>query len=121
MEYLKQVHNFAVKWAGKFKDEKIDYIELVDGSMGDECRALGFKMDCGHSFSEEYGRASCSYHELNLIIDEVSDIELLGSAIFSQWRYFNHWAYDASDILNTENRTWFILALNRLAALSDKK
>lgn len=31
---------------------------------------------------------------------------------------FNHWAFDASAILNTENRSWFILALSRLALLS---
>lgn len=41
-------------------------------------------------------------------------------AIYSQWRYFNHWAYDAAAILNTENRSWFILALSRLALLSGK-
>lgn len=43
---------------------------------------------------------------------------MLGSAIYSRWRYFNHWAYDASTILENENRSWFILALSRLAILS---
>ena len=33
------------------------------------------------------------------------------------WRYFNHWAYDAADILSMPNRSWFIIALNRLAEL----
>ena len=34
------------------------------------------------------------------------------------WRYFNHWAYDAAEILAPQNRAWFILALGRLALLS---
>ena len=55
---------------------------------------------------------------MNRVIDEITDIRLLGSAIYSQWRYFNHWAYDAASILEFENRSWFILALSRLAVLS---
>ena len=48
----------------------------------------------------------------------MTDIPLLGSAIYSQWRYFNHWAYTGAEILEPENRAWFILALSRLALLS---
>ena len=77
--------------------------------MADECVALGFEMDCGHAFSERYGQAANNHEALDSIIDDVTDIPLLGSAIYSQWRYFNHWAYD---------RAWFILALGRLVLLS---
>lgn len=118
MRNLKQVHDFAIKWIDKFRDQKINYIELVDHYMADDCEALGFLMDCGHAFSEKYGNAASKYDELDKIIDDVTDIELLGSAIYSQWRYFNHWAYDAASILAFENRSWFILALSRLAILS---
>lgn len=52
MEYLKQVHDFATKWVDKFRDQKINYIELVDHYMADDCEALGFQMDCGHAFSD---------------------------------------------------------------------
>ena len=48
----------------------------------------------------------------------MTDIPLLGSAIYSQWRYFNHWAYTGAEILEPKNRAWFILALSRLALLS---
>lgn len=44
MEYLKQVHDFATKWVDKFRDQKINYIELVDHYMADDCEALGFQM-----------------------------------------------------------------------------
>ena len=118
MAEMKQIHDFAVKWCDKFRDQNINYIELVDHFMADDCAALGFEMDCGHAFSEKYGQAVNNHEALDRIIDDVTDIPLLGSAIYSRWRYFNHWAYDAAEILSAENRTWFILALSRLALLS---
>jgi hypothetical protein len=117
---MKQVHDFAVKWCDKFHDQKINYIELVDHYMADDGVTLGFKMDCGNVFSKRYGKAVNDYKELNKVIDEVNDIELLGSAIYSQWRYFNNWAYTGEEILEFKNRSWFILALSRLAMLSGK-
>lgn len=110
-----QIHEFAVKWCDKFRNQKINYIELVDHFMADDCVALGFEMDCGHAFAEKYGSAANNSNDLDKIIDEVDDISLLGSAIYSQWRYFNHWAYSGEEILKPQNRAWFILALSRLA------
>lgn len=120
MADMKQVYDFAVKWCDKFRDQKINYIELVDHYMADDCEALGFEMDCGNAFAERYGKAVNDYEELDKIIDDVKDIELLGSAIYSQWRYFNHWAYTGEEILEFKNRSWFILALSRLAVLTGK-
>lgn len=104
MPDMKQIHDFAVKWCDKFRDQNINYIDLVDHYMADDCAALGFEMDCGHAFSERYGQAANNHEALNRIIDDVTDIPLLGSAIYSQWRYFNH-EYDeifATDIGNWE-------------------
>lgn len=75
-------------------------------------------MDNGNAFSEKYGKAVNNYDALDIIIDDVTDIPLLGSAIYSQWRYYNHWAYSGEEILEPENRAWFIRALNRMALLS---
>ncbi len=118
MADMRQIHDFAVKWLDKFRDQNINYIELVDHSMADDCTALGFQMDCGHAFSEEYGQAANNYEALEKIIEDVTDIPLLGSAIYSQWRYFNHWAYTGAEILEPQNRNWFITALVRLEKLS---
>ena len=112
MADMKQIHEFAVKWCDKFRDQKINYIELVDHYMEDDCSALGFEMDCGHAFSEKYSNAANDSEALDKIIDSVDDIPLLGSAIYSRWRYFNHWAYSGAEILEPQNRAWFILALN---------
>ena len=118
MAELNQVYLFAKKWCEKFSNENIEYIELVDHHMADDCFALGFEMDCGNAFSEKYGSAINDHKELEKIIMEVSDIYLLGSAIFSQWRYFNHWAYSGAEILEQKNREWFIIALSRLRDLA---
>jgi hypothetical protein len=117
----KQIYEFAVKWCGKFQNPETNYIELTELWMADDCAALGFKMDSGEAFSEKYGDAASNSKALEKIIDDVDDILLLGSAIYSQWRYFNHWAYSGSEILLPENRLWFILALNRLALLADEQ
>ena len=118
MDNRTPVYQFAVKWRSKFKDQTINYLELVERYMADDCAALGFKMDCGHAFEQQYGAAVYDSIELNNVIDSISDIPLLGSAIYSRWRYFNHWAYDSAEILEQKNRTWFILALSRLAVLA---
>ena len=41
MADMKQIHDFAVKWCDKFRDQNINYIELVDHYMADDCAALG--------------------------------------------------------------------------------
>lgn len=104
MAEIKQIHNFAVKWRDKFRDQNINYIELVDHWMADDCAALGFEMDCGRAFSEKYEQAANNYEALEKIIDKVKDISLLGSAIYSRWRYFNHWAYSGAEILEPQKR-----------------
>lgn len=121
MADMKQIHEFAVKWFAKFRDKKTNYIELVDHYMADDCDALGFVMDCGHTFAEKYGNAVYNCEALESIIDRVTDIPLLGSAIYSQWRNFNHWAYSSEQILDPENREWFLIALSRLGELANKQ
>ena len=116
----KKYIKFADKWMAKFMDPNINDYVLLDPPMGEECASLGFKMDCGQGFKEVYGDASDNYKMLQGIIHQVTDIDLLGSAIYSQWRYFNHWAYNGSAILEPENRKWFIIALKRLKELAIK-
>lgn len=119
MEDTNQIYDFAIKWCYKFRDETINYIELIDHYMADECVEIGFEMDCGHGFEDIYGNAVYDCVELNKVIDDIKDIKLLGSAIYSRWRYFNHWAYHGEEILEAKNRSWFLLALSRLATLSE--
>lgn len=121
MADMKLIHDFAVKWFGKFRDKNTNYIELVDHYMADDCEALGFVMDCGHAFVEKYGNAASNCEALERIISQVTDIPLLGSAIYSQWRYFNHWAYSGEEILELKNREWFLIALSHLGKLAHRQ
>lgn len=121
MTDMKQMHDFAVKWCDKFRNQNINFIELVDHFMADDCAAFGFEMDCGQGFSEKYGDAVDDHEALGKIINDVTDIPLLGSAIYSRWRYFNHWAYTGEEILEPQNRAWFVLALSRLRELADEQ
>ena len=121
MDDMEQIREFAVKWCNKFKDPNIDYIELVGPYMGDDCDELDFEIDGGCAFEKEYGLAVNNSKELRRIIKRVKDVPLLGSAIYSRWRYFNHWAYSGAEILEPENRAWFILAISRLAVLAGKE
>lgn len=116
----KQLHEFALKWSEKFKDSNIRYEELVGHWFADDCARLGFEMDSGKTFSEVYGEAFTNYEALQKVIDDITDIYLLGSAIYSRWRYFNHWEYDPSDILKTENRQWFLMVLHSIAQLYEE-
>lgn len=118
MDDMNQIHEFAVKWINKFRDQKINYMELIAHYMADECAELGFEMDCGHAFERVYGKAVSNSEELDKVIDDITDISLLGSAIYSRWKYFNHWAYNGAEILELKNRAWFTRALERLEELS---
>ena len=105
------IHDFAIKWIEEFKTNERYYTIFDNIKFADECSSLGFKMDCGNSFKDKYGDAVYSDIELSKVIDDVDDIALLGSAIFSRWRYFNHWSYGPAE---QKDKEWFIIALSRL-------
>lgn len=114
------IHTFAVKWFDVFRNTKTVIQDIETPAFSDDCFALGFEMDCGKSFENAYPevKAFADYRDLDKIVDGITDIPLLGSAIFSKWRYFTHWAGPGEDILSFENRSWFITALGRLERLA---
>ena len=116
----KVIHEFAVEWFSKFRDAKTTRHELAeDSAFSDACFSFDFKMDCGEAFIATYSQNEFhDYRELDKIIDSINDISLLGSAIFSKWRYFNHMAYSSEKITEADNRAWFITALSRLERLT---
>ena len=111
---------FAQKWCERFKDPAATAPMLKGRELGDDCAAIGFRMDYGLSFSAKYGNAAENADALRKIIERVTDISLLGSAVYSRWRYFNALAISENEILTEENRAWFTLALGQLAILAQK-
>ena len=69
-------------------------------------------------YIEKYGDIFFNVEEFEINIKIIDNVQILGSAIYSKWRYFNHWAYSGSSILEPENKKWFIIALTRLAELT---
>lgn len=116
----KEVHEFALHWFEKYRSSSTKEYEVEEG-FGDECFALGFEMDCGNAFEAAFPdtNASNDYEALDKIIEQVQDVSLLVSAIFSKWRYITHWSF-GDQLLSPENRPWFILAFGRLAVLTSE-
>ena len=111
------LHAFALKWLQKFEDEHTVPADLEE-NFGPDCTTMGFKMDLGLSFQEHYPvEAFTEAEEFAKIVSSIDDVMLLGSAIFSKWRILTHWWNDP--LCATHNTEWFLLALDRLAALTE--
>ncbi len=116
MSKYDKINKFAEIWLNKFRNQTTDSAELLSCDLANDCAALGFEADSGAAFEGVYGQAAYDGAELDKIIDDVTDVYLLGSAIFSRWYYFK--AHGGDEILEFKNRAWFILALSRLALLT---
>ena len=81
-----------------------------------ELWALGLEMDCGHSFHELYGIKLGDCEGFLRESHRIDDPYALGSAIFSEWRYFTH---GADGPMEPDDVRWFQLAASRLAELTD--
>ena len=89
--------DFAQKYLDYFErmvaGDRVMYAFFDDRAFPDECWSLGFEMDCGQSFIKTCGEEAWrSVDALQRIIDSITNTKMIGSVIFSQWRYFNHWA-----------------------------
>lgn len=120
-----KINDFANKWLIKFKSSEFLWREF-EFDLGDECKALGFIMDCGNSFDVKYSKEIQELKEQGIsiyrdndcfkkIIDRVDDAEVLGAAIFSQCRYWTHWTMS---LLADTDIEWFITAFDRLAKIT---
>lgn len=113
----KKIHNFAVRYYGLYFSPQTTEREVKDG-FDEQCFALDFKMDCGKRFIETFSNeAFYNNGDLKKKINDIDDIALLGSAIFSRWRAVTHWDY--TDLLNKAHRPWFTTAFKRLIELTE--
>lgn len=131
-QYIRDVKLLSTNDLIEFSQKYIDYFSNDFGrdrssyykffesqDFPDACISLGFEMDCGQSFIAAYGEEAWrSLAKLSTIIEKIDDVNMIGSALFSQWRYFNHWSYsDATD----EDREWFLILFKRLNDLAKTK
>lgn len=112
----KDINAFAREYLSLFTDQKTQE-QALRQRFGEQSHALGFIMDGGRGFVEQYsGEAYDSTPDLQKVLDDVSDPMLLGSAIYSRWRYVTNWS--GQSLLDEANRSWFVAALGRLAELT---
>ena len=118
-EGKKAIHLFAKKWISKIDSSDLSFNEFED-FFGNECITLGFQMDCGQQFEKLYPHAfDPDNGDLDSIVHTITDIDLLGSAVFLQYRYLTHWAFYPE--FNDQYRHWFIALLNQMRLLTKKK
>ena len=114
-KYRSIVRDFLEKWDGHFTEEYIDFSKAHEfsvkwydafskwdgtGKLFDEtafsqdASACGFYMDCGNMFKKVFPEYAYGTTDIRSMLDENKDIDLqlIGSELYSQWRYFNHWA-----------------------------
>ena len=81
-----------------------------------ECWGLGFEMDCFDSFTKACGEDNMRPVDKQLsVISTIDNVKTLGSALFSQWRYFNHWSYSPP---SDKDKEWFLTILRRMQELT---
>ena len=117
-EGKKEIFLFAKKWLDNFASGQIPEHEF-EMQLEADCRSLGFQMDCGHEFEKRYPHCfSLTSSAIENQISSITDIDLLGSAVYSQWRYITHWAN--SSLQSEKSRRWFELVLKRMKELAGK-
>ena len=83
--------------------------------FAEDCWSCGFEMDGGSSLvalcpEKDWLRAAVLKENIYLI----TDIKVLGSAIFSHWRYYTHGIGPLAD----DAEEWFSIAFDHLAKLA---
>ena len=114
-----RIRRFALIWLEMYKHHNVVSQNYFESNcfLGEELADLGFVMDCGKSVRMVLPDAVDFFtnnEELKKYIDKL-DIQTLGNAIFSQWRYWNHWAMG----LEEKDFEWFVIAFTRLAELAE--
>lgn len=115
------IENFADKYIAFFENElgltKQSYYSFFDNSaFPEECRELGFEMDCGHSFINAYGEDAWNdVHSLKATVETLNDSKIIGNGLFSQWRFYNHWS--SPSYANEDTKEWFLILFYRLKVL----
>lgn len=118
----RKLYEFSAKWLRQFQDDRlVEKAVYGDPSFGEECEKLGFQLDHGedliHKFNDELVYED--WDELEEIADEIYDVIMLGSAVYSQWQFYQQCQLKGeTDGWDENSRDWFMTALSRLKQLS---
>lgn len=111
------VHAFAETCLFRYRQFDVYALDW-DEEMVHEFNALGFVMDGGKSWRQIYrGDSFLEPFALLKVINEVEDIGLLGSILYTKWRYLTYGPFGGLDHFR-ENQLWFVFVLLRLSQLT---
>ena len=114
------IQDFCDKYIDFFENEFLktresQYKFFDSMEFPNECWNLGFEMDCGRSFDEAYGPDGWDIEKLESKLPSMNDIKIIGSGIFSNWRYFNHWSFGHAE---EKDKKWFLTLFKHLKELT---
>jgi|GEM_PF-1431788 len=113
----KAIYHFAQNWENFFINTNLKY--NFEEDFGKDCMRLGFQMDCGNEFSRLCSSFGYTVKDnLEDALKKIDDIDVIGSGLFSHWRYLTHWAYQYQ--LDEEECNRFLLFIRRLKELTAK-
>ena len=90
-ERYEKIYSFSRKWLDLYSSENTRPQDLEDTCFAKECEELEFKMDAEKAFNRKHSCATVSTEVMRATCRGETDIDLLGSAIYSHWRYLTHW------------------------------
>ena len=116
----KEIQAFAIKYYNLYMNPQATFGEATE-TFADECLTLGFEvMKYGEGLEREYPDENVWDAEgFDEISDDITDVHLLGSAIFSKWTAMEslhfRWTYSVSAIFpRQKKRSEPALRLDRL-------
>ncbi len=112
----RKIYEFASKYYDLYASKETSVIQLEDEEFAKDCLDLGFNIDGTEAFERKHRCATVSTEVMKAACRGETDIDLLGSAIFSQWRYFTHWSQ--RDLTDSDIREWFKTGFIRLLELA---
>lgn len=114
MSTNKIIHQFALKYFEKFRDNKTKMNEVAN-ILQVEGRSIGLELHNMEYYEDTILNSNVfkNIELLDKVIDSVTDIQLLGSVILKK-----HSLLDERWILLPKNRPWFIIAFSKLVILT---
>ena len=114
---LKSIQRFAEKGLAHIKTcSPEDYDDFTRFDFSLECESLGFEMDSFGLLRKISEKATIDCEEFKKIASSITETQVLGNAIYSQYRALTHHMEELE--LSNDYREWFIVAFERLKELS---
>lgn len=115
MSNIDKINEFAGRYSDMFIDLSMDKAAIDEKGFADECFNLGFGMDGGRKFIVSCPGVDAfnDVNELNKVIDNLDNLNILGSAIAAKWEMIGE--------LDENLRMWFVTMLRRIEDLTDER